>query len=193
MGERDAADSPCGESEGRQWVAGWRLRGLIQAGLVLLCAASALAASPMARFTESGDALVLESPGEGVAYKEKIPVHRSGSVRYFSAGVGIEERWAIYPPFPLQLVFTAGGKPYVAHVSVVVQKSSGKKVVTIPEEHTAGPWLFLDLPPGSYDISASIAGVTKRLTNVTVTEGRQRKLYVRWDEEPERPLETKAE
>ena len=75
-----------------------------------------------------------------------FPLYRAGSIRYFSAGVGLEEREAEYPPFSLKVVFTAGGKPYLSGVSVVVQpEKGGTPVLTIPQDQVEGPWLFVDL------------------------------------------------
>ena len=139
-------------------------------------------AGPTARISESGQVLELEYEGAGKTYTDTIPLYRSGRIRYFSAGVGIEERSATYPPFPLKLIFTAGGKPYVAGVSVTVQEINGMTVVSIPQEHVTGPWLFLDAPDGSYRISATMEGQTEHLKEVKIERGTQKTLYVRWPE-----------
>lgn len=139
-------------------------------------------AGPVARISESGQVLELDYEGAGRAYTDTIPLYRSGKLRYFSAGVGIEERSATYPSFPLKLVFTAGGKPYVAGVSVTIQQSNGTAIARIPQEHVTGPWLFLDAPDGSYHISATMEGQVEHLKDVTIERGTQKTLYVRWQE-----------
>ena len=59
-------------------------------------------AATVARVTPAGDAIELEYTGtEGVTFKEEIPIHRAGNIRYFSAGIGMEQREAAYPSFPL--------------------------------------------------------------------------------------------
>jgi hypothetical protein len=137
-------------------------------------------AGPTARMSESGEMLELEYEGAGRTYTDTIPLYRTGKIRYFSAGVGIEERSASYPPFPLKLVFTAGGKPYVAGVSVMVQQDNGKTVASIPREHVTGPWLFLDAPDGSYHIQATMEGRIEHLKDVKIERGTQKTLHVRW-------------
>ena len=140
-------------------------------------------AGPTARVSQSGDGLELDYQEGGRSYQDAIPLHRAGQARYFSAGVGIEERSASYPPFPLKLVFTAGGKPYVAGVSVTVQHGNGPIIVTIPPEQITGPWLFLDVPDGSYLIAATMEGQTEYLKDIKVERGTQKTLYVRWAED----------
>lgn len=141
-------------------------------------------AGPTARISESGEAVELEIPG-GI---ETIPLHRVGQVRYFSAGVGIEERSATYPSFPLKLVFTAGGKPYVAGVSVTLQRAR-RTIVTIPPEHVTGPWLFVDAPEGAYHIAATMDEQTEHLGDVKVEKGKQKTVYLRWPEDRRHPRE----
>ena len=144
------------------------------------CFAVPADAGPTARISESGEMLELEYEGAGRTYTDTIPLYRTGKIRYFSAGVGIEERLASYPPFPLKLVFTAGGKPYVAGVSVTVQQSNGKTVASIPREHVTGPWLFLDAPDGSYHIQATMEGQIEHFKDVKIERGEQKVLHMRW-------------
>ena len=157
-----------------------------------LCLMTAAIAGPTARISQSGEALELDYQGDGRFYTDTIPLYRTGEVQYFSAGVGVEERSAAYPPFPLKLVFTAGGKPYVAGVSVTVRQSNGSTVVTIPAEQITGPWLFLDLPDGSYHIEATMEGQPERLEDVRVTRETQKTLYVRWPDDRGLSRDTQA-
>lgn len=139
-------------------------------------------AGPTARISESGQVLELEYGGTGRTYADTIPLYRTDTIRYFSAGVGIEERSASYPHFPLKLVFTAGGKPYVVGVSVTVQQTDGSIFANIPREHVTGPWLFLDAPDGLYRISATMGGQIEHVKDVKIERGMQKTLYVRWQE-----------
>jgi hypothetical protein len=167
--------------------------GLFAGLSVWVFSMTAAIAGPTARISQSGDVLELDYQGDGRSYTDTIPLYRTGEVQYFSAGVGIEERSATYPPFPLKLIFTAGGKPYVARVSVTVRRTHGPSVVTIPSEQITGPWLFLDLPDGSYHIEATMEGQTQRLEDIKVERGTQKTLYVRWldDREPFRDTNAK--
>ncbi|HLZ36055.1 MAG TPA: hypothetical protein VKP13_18785, partial [Nitrospira sp.] len=69
----------------------------------LLCGAGAglgfAEESYVARIGQSGEYLELEHRVNGQILKNSLPLHRAGGVRYFSAGVGLEERAAEYPPF----------------------------------------------------------------------------------------------
>jgi len=75
---------------------------------------------PVARIGESGEFLELEYQVNSQVSKDSLPLYRADGIRYFSAGVGIEERTAEYPPFSLRIVFTAGGKPFLAGVAVTI-------------------------------------------------------------------------
>ena len=94
-------------------------------GLVLWCsgAAGVVCAEDnfVARVGPSGEFIELEHRRDGQIVKDHLPLHQRGNLRYFSAGVGLEERQAEYPPFSLKLVFTAGGKPYVTGVDVAIR------------------------------------------------------------------------
>ncbi|MEC4890222.1 MAG: hypothetical protein RI101_09215 [Nitrospira sp.] len=138
---------------------------------------------PTIRMSESGEAIELTYQVDGKVLQHTIPLYRAGAVRYFSAGVGLEERAAHYPPFPLKLVFTAGGKPFLAGVSVTIQPVKGGAAVTIPEEQVAGPWLFVDLAPGQYDVTAAYGGSQQVLMGLTVEARKQKTVYVRWKED----------
>lgn len=128
-----------------------------------------------ARVAPSGEYLDLQRSTDGQIVKNYLPLYQSGKIRYFSAGVGLEERQAEYPPFPLKLIFTAGGKPYLTGVEVKIVTSQGETVASIPKEQMEGPWLFVDLPSGIYDITAT--------KGVRIAAGKQKTLYLRWPED----------
>lgn len=165
------------------------IRGRILLGAVLIgVTAVGLSTVPagaagVASIGESGDMVELRHQIQGQVVVDRLPLYRSGAVRYFSAGVGLEERQAEYPPFSLKLVFTAGGKPFLAGVAVTIKPAAGGVGVTIPAEHVQGPWLFVDLPVGLYGVTATHAGNTQRLMAVKVEAGRQTTLHLRWPED----------
>ncbi len=140
--------------------------------------------APMVRVTPSNDSLDLQiSADSGTLIRETIPIHRVGSIRYFSAGVGLEERSAKYPPFALKLVFVAGPKAYLSQVSVMIMDREGKVHLQIPPTQVTGPWLFVDLPPGTYDISAEGPGKASIKEHVTLSAKETKTIYLRWKEE----------
>ncbi|MDE3041174.1 MAG: carboxypeptidase regulatory-like domain-containing protein [Nitrospirota bacterium] len=149
-----------------------------------LCAGMGLAdGGSGSRFGESGEFLEVEYQANGQRVKGSFPLYRAEGVRYFSAGVGIEERSAEYPPFSLKLVFTAGGKPFLAGVSVIIQSAKGGPPINIPRDHVNGPWLFVDLPSGTYHLTAVHADRTESLKGVRVEAGKMKTVHLRWQEE----------
>ena len=137
--------------------------------------------TPVAKINQAGDFLDLERDGQTV--REFLPVHRTVGARYFSAGVGLEERSAAYPPFPLKIVFTAGGKPFLSGVAVTIQPAKGGPALVIPREQVEGPWLFVDLAPGLYEIVARDGDHEQQLKGVKIESGKQRVLYFRWNQD----------
>ena len=137
----------------------------------------------VARVAESGEILELEYQVNEQVSKDSLPFYRADGVRYFSAGVGIEERTAKYPPFSLKLVFTAGGKPFFPGVAVTIQSAKGGPSINIPPDHVNGPWLFVELPSGTYHVTAIHADRTQGLKGVTVEAGKMKTVHLRWSEE----------
>ena len=131
----------------------------------------------------SGDGIELEyTAADGIIAKTVLPIYRVGGVQYFSAGVGVEERSAQYPPYPLKLVFIAGAKAYVTQVAVTIKDTAGKTNVLVPGEQVTGPWLFMDLPAGTYEITAIRRDRSEMTQKVAVGAGGSRTLYFRWKE-----------
>lgn len=139
--------------------------------------------SPTVRVSQTGESLEIEQQIDGRVVKNSLPLYRSGEVRYFSAGVGLEERSAEYPSFTLKLIFTAGGKPFLASVDVAIQPAQGGAAITISRDQVEGPWLFVDLPAGTYDIAAAHGDRKQLLKNIKVETGKQKTLYLRWAED----------
>lgn len=137
----------------------------------------------VARIGASSEFVELSHQIEGRTTIDLLPLHRVGDVRYFSAGIGLEERAAQYPPFSLKIVFTAGGKPFLSGVSVTIQPVKGGAAVTIPPEQVEGPWLFVDLAPGVYNVTAIHRDRKQGLTGIAVEAGKQKTIHLRWSED----------
>lgn len=150
------------------------------------CTVTGLAAGEtgfIARVGQSGEYLDLEHQASGQIIKNFLPLHQAGAVRYFSAGVGLEERSAEYPPFSLKLVFTAGGKPYLSSIDVTITQAQGGAAISIPRDQVEGPWLFVDLPSGTYNISAMQGDRRQALAGIKVETGKQKTVHLRWAED----------
>ena len=153
---------------------------LLAAFLAFACAQAEAKAT--GRVAPSGDAIELEYQDNDGRYTDRIPLYRSGNVRYFSAGVGIEERMAEYPNFSLKVILAAGSA-YLSHVSVSIENSTGDVRVDIPQERVTGPWLFVDLPTGTYRLNGTKDGLSAMTKNAEVDPGSQKTVYLRWPRE----------
>ncbi|MGQ0694859.1 MAG: hypothetical protein ACT4OL_04705 [Nitrospiraceae bacterium] len=161
-------------------------RGVLWVLAVWVCVSGGVGmagSGAIARIGASGEFLELSHQVDGRTVVDTLPLHHQGDLRYFSAGVGLEERMAEYPPFSLKVVFTAGGKSYLSGVSVTIQPTTGGTVLTIPNDQVEGPWLFVDLPAGVYDVSAIHHDSKQGLKGVKVEAGKQRVIYLRWAED----------
>jgi hypothetical protein len=136
--------------------------------------------SSIARVGSSGDFLEMEDQRTGQVVKSYLPLYRAGNIRYFSAGVGVEERQAEYPHFSLKVVFTAGGKPYLTGVEVTIQPEKEGAAIIISRDQVEGPWLFVDLPTGTYDISAMYGDQKQTLKGIKVVAGKQKTVQLQW-------------
>ncbi|OQW32820.1 MAG: hypothetical protein A4E19_05545 [Nitrospira sp. SG-bin1] len=161
---------------------------LLLSGIVIASQAALEEGAVSATVAESDEQVELKWQHDGRTVSSSLPLYRSGNVRYFSAGVGAEERSARYPSFALKIIFTAGHKPFLSHVGVTIQPAAGGAATIIPPEQVEGPWLFVDLPPGPYDLSATFRGQVQRLKGITVESGRQKVIHVRWKEEQDSPV-----
>lgn len=140
-------------------------------------------AAPDAGGAPPGDRIELEyTAADGITAQTIIPIYRVGAVRYFSAGVGVEERAAQYPPFPLKLVFIAGPKAYVTQVAITIKGTKGNVSLLVPGDQVTGPWLFVDLPAGTYEITAIRRDQSEVKQKVEVITGGSRTVYFRWKE-----------
>lgn len=156
---------------------------MIGLSVVFMGGMSSAEGGAVARIGASSEFVELSHQTEGHTTVDLLPLHRVGDVRYFSAGIGLEERAAQYPPFSLKLVFTAGGKPFLSGVSVTIQPVKGGAAVTIPQEQVEGPWLFVDLAPGVYHVTAIHRDRKQGLTGIAVEAGKQKTIHLRWSED----------
>ena len=65
---------------------------------------------------------------------------------------------------------------------MLIQPVKGQ-AITISSDQVDGPWLFVDLPSGKYDISASYGEHKQALKGIKVVAGRQKTIHMRWADE----------
>jgi hypothetical protein len=108
------------------------------------------------------------------------------NVKFVSGGVSEEstERMAaIGKEFNLKLLFAAKDGHYLADVAVAISDAANRKVLETVAE---GPFLFAQLAPGKYAITATYAGLAQTRSTTIAATGR-RELIFRWAEQAESP------
>lgn len=79
------------------------------------------------------------------------PVYAAQSRVLFNGGITTDEREAA-PQNGTKLEFFVTTGSFLSNIAVTVKDSGGNAVVTTT---TAGPWLILDLTPGTYTVQAT--------------------------------------
>ena len=128
--------------------------------------------------TERPRGVVTGGTGDGgIALQSDTAKARAGSA--VSGGVSVNARdnmRAQTPPHNLKMVFALNTGNYVSDVQVKVTDKSGKVVL---EDISNGPWLFANLPAGTYTATATYNG-TPMTQKVTVARGGARTAQFRW-------------
>jgi hypothetical protein len=107
------------------------------------------------------------------------PMQQNG-ITYLSGGIGEDEARAIEQAqgYNLHMTFAIGPEnKYVPDVDVTVQKVSEEIVLTLGD---AGPLVYVQLPPGKYNVVATRNGEARRDT-AEVGSGAARKLVFHWN------------
>ena len=147
----------------------------------LLCTGNdVFAANSSTTVTES----TLEVPYSGSIPKGplKFPLYKGEGFQYFSAGVGLEERQLTYPPYPVKFILVQGSGAFLSNVSFSIRQLDGTLNFEIPAAHVEGPWVFLNIPTGTYLITATNSQQKKIEKQVSVTEDRSQVIHLRWVE-----------
>ena len=104
----------------------------------------------------------------GIPTTLTFPLYEQEGIQYFSAGLGKEERRLSYPPFSLKLIFVQGERAYLAGVSIHLVSEDGTRRLKIPGEEVEGPWLFINIPTGTYLVSGTNSNGTTIEKTITV-------------------------
>lgn len=100
---------------------------------------------------------------------------------YLSGGVGADERLALEERgkgFSVKLVFAATDGSYVADVKLEITDVKGEAILSTT---TTGPWFYIQLPPGIYNVKARYRGQIKEVTTLRVSkDGTTHQVFV-WD------------
>ena len=107
------------------------------------------------------------------------PLQQNG-ITYLSGGIGEDEARAIGQAqrYNLHMTFAIGPEnKYVPDVDVTVQSASGQTLLTLTE---AGPLVYVQLPPGKYNVVATRNGEARRDT-AEVGSGAAHNLVFHWN------------
>ncbi len=87
------------------------------------------------------------------------------------SGVGAEARAeAETADYTLKLVYAQQNGDFVADVHTEITDANGEVVVDVI---CGGPWVLVDLPGGSYDVSATFQGETETMTVAVAGDTKQ--------------------
>ncbi|WP_051379053.1 carboxypeptidase-like regulatory domain-containing protein [Derxia gummosa] len=110
------------------------------------------------------------------------PVRTQGLLRWTSGGIGLDESKAMRAEmgkWPVSLMFTqrSGGRAaYASDTHVVVTDTAGNSLIDATAD---GPFMLIDLPPGQYQLSATLDG-REQIRALDVQAGKPIKLNLDW-------------
>lgn len=100
---------------------------------------------------------------------------------YLTGGVGSDERTALEEQgkaFNLKLAFAERRGPFLADVNVVITDRKGAEILSLA---SAGPWFYMQLPPGNYNVKATYRNHTNELRNLQLPKGQAIKRTLVWN------------
>src|SRR5512138_1895748 len=125
-----------------------------------------------------GVALLVSAVAAAAAEWPKVETQQAGGVNYVVGGFGIEERQVMPGGYPFKVMFATDKGNYLARVDVAIADAAGKSVFELKE--APGPWLLVDLKPGSYKLTATQNGKAKGPRAFTVGAKGTTTLLVTW-------------
>lgn len=108
-----------------------------------------------------------------------MKVQQQGEVRYVSGGVGtdqVEALKAAAKTYNLRMMFSLASGEYLSDVKVNVRDAKGK---TVLETVSAGPYLYVAIPTGTYKVTAEALGAAVTKT-ANVSGSRGASLHFAW-------------
>ncbi len=111
------------------------------------------------------------------------PAQKVDGVRYMTGGIGVDSAAAmrkVRSQYVLAVTFLfleCGADEFLADVAVRIEEEGG---ITVAQLHSDGPYLYVDLPPGTYRMTASSAVGEPKQLHFRIVEGKPEDLTVRW-------------
>jgi hypothetical protein len=100
---------------------------------------------------------------------------------YLTGGVGTEEREILEASgkaYNVHLTFAEKAGAYISDVNLVITGAKGEEIIAIT---TNGPLFYIQLPPGSYGVSATFKGETKKIKSLIVGKDKTVRQTLVWD------------
>jgi hypothetical protein len=115
-------------------------------------------------------------PAEGDLFEES----REKDIAFMSGGVSQTEREILKDRgkgYSLKLIFSSERGKYLSNVIVeVIDQKNQTVLITVSN----GPWLFIDLPTGTFKIEASFRADRKKISRIKIEQGKQKVFHLRW-------------
>jgi hypothetical protein len=100
---------------------------------------------------------------------------------YMHGGVGSAERDAMEQrgkSYNVKLSFADKRGPYVASVKLLLQGADKKEIVNLT---TDGPWFYIELPPGTYTVQATLGAKSSGIKALKVSKDKKIQQTLIWD------------
>jgi hypothetical protein len=137
----------------------------------------ALAFDPLRCSRPTTEAIAAELPPSIVITEGKT----AQRFLYLSGGVGADERAALEErgkAFNVKLVFAEQHGPFLADVKVAIDDGKGTEIVSLT---SVGPWFYIQLPPGPYNVNATYKGQTQEIRNLQVAKDKALRRTLTWN------------
>lgn len=79
--------------------------------------------------------------------------------------------------YSLKLIFSNQKGEYLSDVLVKILDQDENPILTTVSN---GPWLFVNLPPGTYNLEASVGGDRRRISRMNIEKGTQKVVSIQW-------------
>jgi hypothetical protein len=148
-----------------------------------LCLATSLAVFSPGLLTDNALAQSLAKEIPGIVKGET-----KAGIAYMIGGVGIGERekmTSLAADYNLKLAFAEKSGVYLAGVNVSVEDQRGQQLIDVT---TNGPWVYLQLPPGSYTVTATFDGETRKIDDLRIAGQGLAQRVLHWDLPGEFPI-----
>lgn len=100
---------------------------------------------------------------------------------YLFGGVSSNEREAMEERakgYNVKLVFAARDGSFISGVALVIATARVGEIMSLT---TAGPWFFIQLPPGVYSVKATFKGETQEIRALSVAKDKRIQQSMIWD------------